>query len=40
MKNENDSELCDVKKEINERINMNELKCFGHLEMMDESRLV
>ena len=40
MRNERIRELCGVKKGVNERINETILRWFGHLERMDESRLV
>ena len=33
-------ELCGVKKGVNERINVSTLRWFGHVERMDDSRLV
>src|SRR5678815_4714813 len=38
MKNERIRELCGVNKGVNERIN--EMRWFGHVERMDDSRLV
>ena len=40
MRNERIRELCGVKKGINERINESTLRWFGHVERMNESRLV
>src|SRR5678816_2521990 len=40
MRNERIIELCGVKKGVNERINERTLRLFGHVERMDDSRLV
>src|SRR5678815_2775171 len=40
MRNERIIELCGVKKEVNERINESTSRWFGHVERMDDSRLV
>src|SRR5678815_1121746 len=40
MSNERIRELCGVKKWVNERINESTLRWFGHVERMDNSRLV
>ena len=40
MRNERIRELCGVKKGVNERINESILRWFGHVERMDDSRLV
>jgi hypothetical protein len=40
MRNERIRELCGVERGMNERINESLLRWFGHMERMDESRLV
>src|SRR5678815_2021302 len=40
MRNELIRELCGVKKGVNERINKSRLRWFGHVERMEDSRLV
>ena len=40
MRNERIRGLCGVKKGVNERINESTLRWFGHVERMDDSRLV
>src|SRR5678815_4553858 len=40
MRNESIRELCGVKKGVNERINESTLRWFGHVERMNDSRLV
>src|SRR5678816_1241927 len=40
MRNERIRELCGVKKGVNERINESMLRWFGHVESMNDSRLV
>src|SRR5678815_3382180 len=40
MRNERIRELCGVKKVVNERINENMLRWFGHVESVNDSRLV
>src|SRR5678815_3266590 len=40
MKNERIRELCGVKKGVNERISESTLRWFGHVERIDDSRLV
>ena len=40
MRNERIREMCGVEREMNERINESLLRWFGHMERMDESRLV
>src|SRR5678816_3389348 len=40
MRNERIRELCGVKKWVNERINESMLRWFGHMERMNDSRLV
>ena len=40
MRNERIRELCGVNKGVNERINESTLRWFGHVERMNDSRLV
>src|SRR5678816_3380272 len=40
MRNERITELCGVKKGVNERINESMLRWFGHVERVNDSRLV
>src|SRR5678815_2173447 len=40
MRNERIRELCGVKKGVNERINESMLRWFGHVERMNDSRLI
>src|SRR5678815_335511 len=40
MRNERIGELCGAKKRVNERINESTLRLFGHVERMNDSRLV
>src|SRR5678815_4819944 len=40
MRNERIRDLCGVKKGVNERINESMLRWFGHVERMNDSRLV
>src|SRR5678815_4421311 len=40
MRNERIRELCGVKKGVNERINESTFRWFGHVERMDDGRLV
>src|SRR5678815_5288590 len=40
MRNERIREMCGVKKGVNERINESMLRWFGHVERMNDSRLV
>ena len=40
MRNEHIRGLCGVKKGVNEKINENILRWFGHMERMNRSRLV
>src|SRR5678816_1591708 len=40
IRNERIRELCGVKKGVNERINESTLRWFGHVERMNDSRLV